>query len=343
MCRYFQGRSADEVWQQMTDVFRKSDCTRKQDSRIGPVSEILGAAAEVQEPTQRWVMSRRPSINLALVLAEVVWIVSGRNDLDFLRFWSKSFSNVVGDDIEKDHGAYGQRLRRHWNIDQLKLGYETLLQNPASRQVVLQIWDPASDLSGTDGKPESVNVPCSVNSMLNVRDGQLEWTHIMRSNDLFLGVPHNFVQFTFLQEIMAGWLHVECGSYRHFSNSLHVYERNAHDVARSIPQSGLPDNNDDLALNFEDSMRVFESLEEHIELILATQSSPAKIYEIRRRFVAPIAYRNILDVLVAEALRKKGEDTLAQRVMSECDNPVYTYLWDRWTSRLAEPSMSVQY
>ena len=342
MGRYFRGRSADEVWQQMSDKFRKSDCTRVQDSRKGSVREMLGVVAEIQEPHQRWVMSRRPAINLALVLAEVVWIVSGRNDLDFLRFWSNSFSNVVGAD-NQDHGAYGQRLRRHWNIDQLKRGYETLLQDSTSRQVVLQIWDPVSDLPGPDGKPAAANVPCSVNSMLNVRDGQLEWTHIMRSNDLFLGVPHNFVQFTFLQEIMAGWLHVECGSYRHFSNSLHVYERNARDVARSLPQNGLPDNNDDLALGFEESMRVFEALEENIEQIFANQTSPTRIYEIRRHFAAPLAYRNILDVLVAEALRKQGNITLGRRVMSECNNPTYTYLWDKWVSRLAESIVSVQH
>jgi len=71
MGRYFRGRSADEVWQQMTDTFRKSDCAHAHNSQKGPVMEMLGAAAEIQEPKQRWVMSRRPAINLALVLTEV--------------------------------------------------------------------------------------------------------------------------------------------------------------------------------------------------------------------------------------------------------------------------------
>ena len=338
---FFRGRSADEVWQHMSDMFRESNYTRVRDSRKGLVREMLGATAEIQEPRQRWVLSRRPAINLALVLAEVVWIVSGRNDLDFLRFWSSSFGKVVGDDNNEDHGAYGQRLRRHWNIDQLKRGYETLLQDSTSRQVVLQIWDPASDFPGPDGKPAAANVPCSVNSMLNVRDGQLEWTHVMRSNDLFLGVPHNFVQFTFLQEIVAGWLRVGCGPYIHFSNSLHMYEKNARDVASSLPLGGLPDNSDRLALSFEDSMRAFDLLEERIVRIIESQSSPTRIYEIRRNCTVPSAYRNILDVLIAEALRKQHKDTLAERIMSECDNPVYTYLWNKWVSRVSDPMVSV--
>ena len=34
-----------------------------------------------------------------------------------------------------------------------------------------------------------------------VRQGKLEWSQIMRSNDVLLGMPYNFIQFTGLQEI----------------------------------------------------------------------------------------------------------------------------------------------
>ena len=47
----------------------------------------------------------------------------------------------------------------------------------------------------------------------------------MRSNDIFRGLPYNFVQFTSMQEILAGWLKINVGSYNHVSDSLHIYER----------------------------------------------------------------------------------------------------------------------
>ena len=47
----------------------------------------------------------------------------------------------------------------------------------------------------------------------------------MRSNDVLLGTPYNFVQYTSLQEILAGWLDIGVGSYNHYSDSLHLYER----------------------------------------------------------------------------------------------------------------------
>lgn len=47
----------------------------------------------------------------------------------------------------------------------------------------------------------------------------------MRSNDVHRGLPYNVVQFTTLQEVMAGWLGLEVGGYHHWSDSLHLYRR----------------------------------------------------------------------------------------------------------------------
>src|SRR5262249_46066683 len=121
------------------------------------------------------------------------------------------------------HGAYGFRLRRHYGLDQLDRACEALRRNPDGRQVVLQIWDPTLDLPHDDGSPQAPDIPCNLLSMLKGRGGKLEWVQVMRSNDLFRGMPYNFVQFTTLHEVMAGWLGVELGSYHQLSDSLHYY------------------------------------------------------------------------------------------------------------------------
>ncbi|WP_417924869.1 thymidylate synthase [Collimonas pratensis] len=70
---------------------------------------------------------------------------------------------------------------------------------------------------------------------------------LTRSNDLYLGTPHNVVQFTCLQEIMAGWLGIEVGSYVQICDSLHLYE---HDLAHFTVSLQVPSvrNTDTLAL-----------------------------------------------------------------------------------------------
>ena len=103
-------------------------------------------AITIQEPTNRWVVSREPAINPAFSLAEVIWILTGRNDAGFLNYFNSALPAFAGHG-SCYHGAYGFRLRRHFrdgwgrDLDQLERAYLTLCHEPDSRQAVLQIWD----------------------------------------------------------------------------------------------------------------------------------------------------------------------------------------------------------
>jgi thymidylate synthase len=59
-----------------------------------------------------------------------------------------------------------------------------------------------------------------------LRDDRLHLVVTMRSNDAYLGLPHDVFCFTMLQEIVARSLERELGIYRHFVGSMHLYERN---------------------------------------------------------------------------------------------------------------------
>jgi len=217
------GNSADQVWRRLVALVLDPNKSRSQASRLTPTREVLHVAISVSDPRQRWVVCRQPALNVAFALAEVVWIVNGRRDLAFLKFWNTKLPGYVGSE-PKLHGAYGYRLRRHLELDQLERAYQALANESDTRQVVLQIWDSRIDIPNPNGKPASKDIPCNVVSMPKIRAGRLEWLQIVRSNDLFLGVPYNLVQFTSLHEIMAGWLGVEVGTYNQISDSLHIYD-----------------------------------------------------------------------------------------------------------------------
>src|SRR6185369_819485 len=207
-----EGRTADEVWRAAAGRIGRREGTIEQPSRGGNTLELLHACLVVAEPAERWVLNRRPAMNPAFALAEVVWILSGRDDSGFLNFWNPILPRFAGRG-PLYYGAYGQRLRHRFEVDQIRYAFDTLHNAPHSRQVVLQIWDAASDLPIKSGQPRSEDIPCNVCSLLKLREGRLEWVQVMRSNDLKLGWPHNVVQFTTLQEMMAGWLGVNVGSY----------------------------------------------------------------------------------------------------------------------------------
>jgi len=127
-------------------------------------------------------------LNPAFAIAEIVWIMNGRHDSEFLNRWNSRLPLFAGAGPRYD-GAYGHRLRRHFGIDQIQRVCDALSTDRASRQAVLQIWDARTDLPAPDGTAASADVPCNVSSLLKVRGGRLQWTQIMRSNDVFLGLP----------------------------------------------------------------------------------------------------------------------------------------------------------
>ena len=328
----FGGSSADAVWQMLVQEFRQSHGIRNQSGRGGPTKELLHVAISITDPRQRWIVSREPPLNLAFALAEVVWIIRGRRDLAFLDYWNSKYREFVGPGPDL-HGAYGYRLRGHLGFDQLKRAYQVLKHNHDTRQVVLQIWDSKVDLPRSSGSPVDPDVPCNLMAMPKLRNEKLEWLQIIRSNDLFLGIPHNLVQFTCMQEVLAGWLGVECGTYNQVSDSLHVYDRDWQYVMNSNPTAGTHRNVDSLVLSWEQSEWVFKELESRIELMIDPETNTGNLVDLSDWDAAPQAYRNIVTVLVAEALRRRNESDIADQVMASCSNPMYLELWKRWRIR----------
>ena len=47
----------------------------------------------------------------------------------------------------------------------------------------------------------------------------------MRSNDAYVGLPHDIFAFTMLQELIARSIDAELGSYHHMAGSLHLYDK----------------------------------------------------------------------------------------------------------------------
>ena len=332
MFRSFGGPTADHVWQQVVEAFRAGDGVLVQPSRNGATKEILHAAITINDPRQRWVASREPPLNLAFALAEVVWIMTGRRDLAFLEYWNRQYRKFAGPGPEL-HGAYGYRLRRHLGIDQLERAYQALKNKADTRQVVLQIWDSGIDMPATDGTPADPDIPCNVLALLKVRAGKLEWLQVVRSNDLFLGVPHNFVQFTSLQEIMAGWLGIDCGAFHQVSDSLHMYDHDEENVFALAPLPNLPPNSDSLAIPKKASEEAFWELGRRIERMIRPGLQRNQLERIAVWDEGPEAFRNMLAILAGEAARRHEWPDASDEAMAACTNPLYQELWRRWMNR----------
>jgi len=329
MCETFLGTTADEAWLQAINSLRSA--SRPQSSRLGGTREILHANFHIDDPRQRWVLSRIPAINPAFAIAEVFWILGGRNDAGLINYWNPLLPKFAGEDPNY-HGAYGYRIRKQFGFDQLERAYLALLNNPDSRQVVIQIWDACSDFPNNAGAPVSNDIPCNICSMPKIRDGQLEWLQIMRSNDLYRGTPYNIVQFTTIQEILAGWLGVEIGAYHQISDCLHIYESDITDFTNEGASTQFK-NEDSLAVEKAIFDKTLINILSSLEYLSSPNLTRSKFINIITPSSLPVSYHNALTITACDSARRRGWIDELDYAKSMCTSEILLAAWNKWEAR----------
>lgn len=331
--------TADEAWTTAAQRLLGNVAVTRTDSRLGISREMSHCVLSLANPRHRWVYSRSPAINPAFAIAEVIWILSGSRESRLLNFWNRQLPQFAGDG-DVYHGAYGYRLRSHFGKDQLEGAYRTLRHNPSSRQVVLQMWDPVVDAPTENGEPANADVPCNVGAFLKIRNGRLDWTQVVRSNDIYRGLPYNLVQFTCLQEVVAGWLGVEMGTYTHMCDSLHLYESDAETMSIEAHYAVPIDKKcrHSLALGKDDFDVVLAKLVHTLNRLSAEDLEREEFEDLRRAPDVPESYKNYIAVLAAEAARRRRWVSLDQKLLRDCTDPYLQVVWDRWMQRVSSIS-----
>lgn len=201
-----------------------------QNSRYGLTKEVTDFKTHLTNPYYRCTGGFGRDTNIFFLLAEALWILVGRQDVKFLKFFNNRMSEFSDDGINF-HAPYGFRLRNYGiasskddfihSFDQVKAAIRMFENNHDDRRVVMSIWNPNLDLETT-----SKDIPCNDMVMLKIRNNKLVTTIANRSNDLHWGLTTNVFQFSFITECMAAALGIELGTQTHNSQSLHVYTEN---------------------------------------------------------------------------------------------------------------------
>ncbi|MBL4774594.1 MAG: thymidylate synthase [Mariprofundus sp.] len=329
MTHSFVGESADSAWKEALSSLKADGVL--QPSRSSNTHELLHANIVITNPRNRWVFSRHPGINPAFAIVEVFWILSGRNDAKLVNFWNPTLPKFAGDTPEY-HGAYGYRLRNAFNgLDQINRAYTALMENPESRQIVLQIWNPNLDMPDEHGSPMSPDIPCNICAMPKIRNGKLEWLQIMRSNDIFRGLPYNLVQFTTLQEIFAGWLGLEVGHYHQVSDSLHYYEKDLSSFSIDNNMS-FEENEDSLALPKPEFDKLLIIMMKSLEVLSSQDLSKDTFMRIFLDADLPQSYQNLLLITAADSARRRGWFNETDLAVKACTNKALLLAWNNWQS-----------
>lgn len=219
-----EGRYLDEIMRKLYSELLKSTDTFE--ASKGKGQDLLGPKIILKDPRAR-ISATATRGRLISALAEFCWYMSGSADLDFIRFYIPKYPpEGARGSIEE---AYGPRLigtgefgRTFNQIDRV---VDRLQHKPDTRRAAISILEP-SDL-----EPERTEAPCTIALQFIRRRERLHLIAMMRSNDAYLGFPHDVFCFTMIQELVARSLGIQMGEYHHFATSLHLYEQDREKVS----------------------------------------------------------------------------------------------------------------
>jgi thymidylate synthase len=203
-----------QVFQQLLEDQPKIKATKEH-----PFTEMYGCVLGMTNPRAR--LSRTETKGkIYSALGELLWYLSGSTKASFMDYYvpNNFYSREAEEGTDEVRSGYGKRLKDFNGINQIENVIELLRNRPTSRRAVLQLFD-ASDLT-----ENFKSIPCTCTMQFLLRDARLSMVVNMRSNDAFLGLPHDIFAFTMLQELIARSIGAELGEYRHSVGSLHLYE-----------------------------------------------------------------------------------------------------------------------
>lgn len=186
----------------------------------GANREIIGALFRLTNPRMR--LSRTETRGLIFsCLGEFLWYMSGSDSLEFISHYISRYEDSAEPGTDKIHGAYGPRLfSAGGGINQIESIISLLSRKGSTRRAAISIFE------ARDTSRDYKDVPCTCTLQFFIREGFLHCMAHMRSNDAYIGLPHDIFCFTLLQEYIAVRLGVALGQYYHSVGSLHLYTTN---------------------------------------------------------------------------------------------------------------------
>jgi dihydrofolate reductase/thymidylate synthase len=189
------------------------------------------------------------------IIEELIWFIQGSTDAKKLQekgvhIWDGNSSRTYLDSIgltsytEGELGpVYGWQWRSFGKsydsdddtgVDQIRYVLEELMKPDNSRRAVLSAWNP-KQLS------QMALPPCHMLYTFYKDSKGISCMMMMRSSDLFLGLPFNIASTALLTHIFATVLHMHVGSISLTLTDAHIYEEHIDAVKKQLQNHVIVD------------------------------------------------------------------------------------------------------
>lgn len=120
--------------------------------------------------------------------------------------------------------------KRTKGFDQIKWVQNEIKTNPTSRRLIVNSWNPKDT-------QVAALPPCHLYFQFFVEDGKLSCFFLMRSVDVFLGLPFNIASYALLTHMMAQACGLEVGELSWQGVDCHLYENHTEQAALQLLRS----------------------------------------------------------------------------------------------------------
>ena len=199
------------------------------------------------------------------IVHELLWFISGDTNIRYLQENGVSIWDEWADGNGDLGPVYGHQWRS-WQslgrageaseIDQLAQVVDQIRENPSSRRLLVNAWNPA-DL------PSMALPPCHLLFQFYVSAGRLSCGMYQRSCDLFLGLPFNIASYALLTHMIAEVTGLAVGDLVISLGDAHIYSNHREQVRLQLGREPrtLP------TLHLDPSVKsLFEFGAQHVEL-----------------------------------------------------------------------------
>lgn len=209
----------------MDDIYRRICSDLAQAPEVRGTRELNGYSFTLTNLDNNVINVR--NISKHYICGELLWYALGRNDVGFINKFAGLWGRISDDGVTS-YSAYGDIVFSRHGFNQVEKIIQLLCSDPTSRRAVINFNVPNERVI------ETKDEICTIALQFLIRDGKLNCYGIMRSNDVWYGLPYDTIFFTELTKYIAKRLNVECGTYTHTVVSLHVYERNYGDIIKAM-------------------------------------------------------------------------------------------------------------
>lgn len=154
--------------------------------------ELIGNQSIISMRYPQMTIAER-KLSHSFMFAEAYWILSGRNDVEYIQQFAPSISKY-SDNGFTFNGAYGPQI-----IKQMDYVVDALANDSNTRQAVIQIWDKNPN--------KSKDVPCTLSLQFIVRKRNgvktIDCVASMRSSDAWIGFIYDVFNFACLSAYVA--------------------------------------------------------------------------------------------------------------------------------------------